>query len=210
MPVLCGGKTFLVPVPEGFSEVPQDSRLFTLQQKIQEDLGNCILAYLKDPAHTVVQLATLVVFVTKELEGIEAPADAFKDWLRSQEAPADAATSTQELQDAVKNYKKRIKSLANIETEEPKVQSLGRKYLDDATYISQFIRWDSWKTPSGKVQQTCQLGTLVFLLVRGQMFSAGFYRDLSRSNDAQECLGIARLWAADFIRANALLYDGTR
>jgi len=40
-----------------------------------------------------------------------------------------------------------------------------------ATYISQFIRWDSSKTPSGKVQQTCQLGTLVvFLLVRGQMF----------------------------------------
>ena len=124
MPVLCGGKTFLVPVPEGFSEVPQDSRLFTLQQKIQEDLGNRILAYLKDPAHTVVQPATLVVFVTKELEGREAPADAFKDWLRSQEAPADAATSTQELQDAVKNYKERIKSLANIETEEPKVQSL--------------------------------------------------------------------------------------
>jgi hypothetical protein len=108
----------------------------------------------------------------------------------------------------LKDYKERIKLLTNIEIEAPKAQSLGRKYLDDATYIGQFIKWDSWKTPSGKVQQTCQLGTLAFLLVRGQVLAASFYRDLSRENDAEESLDIARSWAADFIRANTGLSDG--
>lgn len=106
-PVLCGERTFLVPIPAGFSEEPSESRVYTVEKKNQEGEGNDLLAYFKSPVHTVVNPETLFVYAPKSAVGVKVAADVFKDILRSKEFDVDAATATKELQDSLKGYKEK-------------------------------------------------------------------------------------------------------
>ena len=150
--------------------------------------------------HSEIEPQSFTVFVTKVLQGVEISPQLFKESLEAQGDLIDP-DALSKIKDAVKLYKDIIRS-RGFEADQPKIESLGRKYLDDRIYISQLIKWDKLTAPAGKVQEICELGTMIIVLVGRQVLSAGLYRDLATDEDGQECLELAKRWAQDLIAAN--------